>query len=202
MIKKFTKITVPFAFILGIILLCSCNDFPLKEIQNVVDNAELGKMVKKDQEMRQNNTLDMEPIDKTHRLKVMGMLANGQLRTNKDKLNAALILQHTALTFCNEKLVSISPENYYLAYQLSKSVFDSGYKKNADMVAVTYDKYLPYTKSYQKYGIQRVFDQKNNEEYWSPIDSTTTDAERAMYMIKPIKELLKEYRMKPIDFNQ
>lgn len=163
----------------------------------VSNNKELEQLVVKDQEMRNNDTLDMEPIDKTHRQRVLEMLANGEVITGQDKFNAALLLQHTALIFCNEKLVSISPENYYLAYKLSKSAFDSGYKNAGYMTAAAFDRYLLYTEGYQKYGTQRLYDEKTDEEYWAPIDSTTTDEERAVYMVKPLKELLKEYKTEP-----
>lgn len=188
------KSIVPLFFIL---LLWSCA-YRNPKISNGSNNKELEQLVGKDQEMRNNETLDMEPIDKTHRQRVMEMLANGQIITGQDKFNAALILQHTALTFCNEKLISISPENYYIAYKLSKSAFESGYKSAGNMTAATYDRYLLYTEGYQKYGTQRIYDEKANQEYWAPIDSTTTDAERAIYMVKPLKELLKEYKMQPL----
>jgi hypothetical protein len=84
------------------------------------DNPQLKELVRIDQQMRQSDTVvEMEPIDKQHRAVVMFLLATGQIKTNTDKFNASLILQHTALTFCNGKLVSISPENYLLAYQLA-----------------------------------------------------------------------------------
>jgi hypothetical protein len=183
--------------VVGVVSINSCSGELKKEMVTIPDNVELIEIAEKDQQMRQNDTLDMEPVDKVHRLKVMNLLANDQVKTSNDKLNAALILQHTALRFCNGELVSISPENYYLAYELSKSVFDSGYKKSADMVAATYDRYLLYTQGYQKYGTQRVYDEKTNQEVWAPIDSNTTDTERKRYNIKPLKELLKEYKMKP-----
>ena len=180
----------------SVLMLWSCvNRNP--KISDVSNNKELEQLVVKDQEMRNNDTLDMEPIDKMHRHQVMELLADGQVITGQDKFNAALILQHTALTFCNEKLVSISPENYYLAYKLSKSAFESGYKNAGNMTAATYDRYLLYTEGYQKYGTQRIYDEKTEEEYWAPIDSNTTDEERAIYMVKPLKKLLKEYKIQP-----
>jgi len=164
---------------------------------SVSDNSQLEELVRVDQQMRQNDTLDMEPVDKEHRAIVMSLLASGLIKTNKDKFNAALILQHTALTFCNNKLRSISPENYFLAHQLAKSAFESGDKSVAYMTAATYDRYLLYTEDYQKYGTQRVLDEKTGEEVWAPIDPKTTDEERAKYNVPPLTELLKQYKMKP-----
>lgn len=180
-----------------VFLFCLLGIFSCKKNEEIIsDNIELKNMVIKDQEMRQLDTLDMEPIDKKHRMKVMELLAQGKVKTQKDKFNAALILQHTALTYCDQKLVSISPENYYLAYQLVKNSFEEGDTSVATMVATTYDRYLLYTEGFQKYGTQRVYDESTDSFLWAPIDTTTTDQERAKYKIKPLIDLLKEYKMK------
>lgn len=164
----------------------------------ISDNPQLKELVRIDQQMRQSDTVvEMEPIDKQHRAVVMFLLATGQIKTNTDKFNASLILQHTALTFCNGKLVSISPENYLLAHHLAKSAFESGDRSAAYMTAATYDRYLLYTEGYQKYGTQRVLDEATEDEVWAPIDSKTTDEERAKYNVPPLTELLKKYKMKP-----
>ncbi len=164
------------------------------------DNLELSRMVMEDQKMREsdNDTIDMEPIDKLHRQKVMQLIVEGKTVTNKDKTNAALILQHTALTFCNNELVSISPENYYLAYLLSKSAFENGDENAGYFCAVTYDRYMLYTEGYQKYGTQRVFEEETGNEVWAPIDPKTTDAERAAYNVPKLSVLLSKYKMKPL----
>lgn len=179
------------------ILICSCKSTYQTQQVIIDDNPELKEMVRKDQEIRQNDTLDWEPIDQTHRERVMWLLANGKVRTNEDKLNASLLLQHTALTFCSDELKSISPENYLMAHQLARSAFEGGEKGAAYMTAVTYDRYLLYTAGYQKYGTQRVPDEVTGEEVWAPIDTKTTDEERAKYNVPSLKELLKKYRMKP-----
>ena len=65
------------------------------------------------------------------------------------------------------------------------------------MTAATYDRYLLYTAGYQKYGTQRVLDELTGEEVWAPINKETTDEERAKYNVPVLKELLKNYKMKP-----
>jgi hypothetical protein len=186
-------------FLFAVFSLFSCTSTKNIPAQVISDNEQLKEMVKKDQEMRNSNSNDpMEPVDQIHRRKVMELLANGLVRTFEDKLNAALILQHTALTFCGDQLKSISPENYYLAYLLSKSALDSGYKAARNFTATTYDRYLLYTEGYQKYGTQKIYDEKAGEWVWAPIDPLTTDQERQEYGIKPLAELLKESRMMPL----
>jgi hypothetical protein len=181
----------------AVISLAACKPQNKTISVTVSDNPQLKELVRIDQQMRQNDTLDMEPVDKKHREIVLSLLANGLIKTNEDKFNASLILQHTALTFCNDKLRSISPENYLLAHQLAKSAFESGDKSAAYMTAATYDRYLLYTEDYQKYGTQRVIDEPTGQEVWAPIDPGTTDQERAKYNVPPLSELLKKYRMKP-----
>jgi hypothetical protein len=162
------------------------------------NNAELEKLVARDQEMRATDTDEpMEPTDKIHRKRIMEMLTAGDIKTVEDKFNAALILQHTALTYCNGELQSISPENYFLAYSLARSAFELGYSDAAYMTAATYDRYMLYTEGFQKYGTQKIYDEKTDKMLWAPIDTTTTDQERAIYKVKPLKELLKEAKMKP-----
>jgi len=162
----------------------------------VSDNIELEKMVQKDQETRQSqNDEPLESIDKEHRKRVLEMLAQGKIKTVNDKYNAALILQHTNLIICNGKLMSISSENYYLAYALSKSAMELGSKGAGTLAAATYDRYLLYTEGYQKYGTQKVYEKETDQMIWAPIDSVTSDEEREKFGVKPLLELLKECKM-------
>ncbi|SRX76011.1 hypothetical protein [Aequorivita antarctica] len=182
------------ALIVLSILLLSCTS-KVDEISPVNDNEELIEMVLKDQKMRLENFENLEEIDQEHRTKVMELLADGKIITNKDKLNAALILQHTNLTYCNDNLTSLSNENYLLAYMLSKSAFENGSNEAAYYVAITFDRYSLYTKGFQKYGTQRVIDDKTEKELWAPIDTSTTDEERAKYNVPALKDLLRMYNI-------
>lgn len=179
-------------------LLSSCWSGETSSFAMVKNNDELKAMVVKDQAMRSSaKDVDLEATDKVHRDRVFELLAAGCIQTNEDKLNAALILQHTALIYCNDKLKSVSPENYLLAYQLSKSAFEAGDERAAYFVATTYDRYLLYTQGYQKYGTQRIFDEQTGAEMWAPIDPVTTDAERRMYSVPAFDSLLRQYTMQP-----
>jgi len=55
---------------------------------------------------------------------------------------------------------------------------------------------LFFTQGYQKYGTQKIYDEESDSFLWAPIDSTTTDEERIKYNVPPIKELLKQCKMK------
>jgi hypothetical protein len=52
---------------------------------------------------------------------------------------------------------------------LAKSAKESGLKNGAYMVAATFDRYLLYTEGYQKYGTQKIADEKTNNFVWAPI---------------------------------
>lgn len=182
--------------VLFVLLLNSCKEQSQKT-ETIKNNAELEEMVANDQEMRMTNKDEpMEPKDKIHRQRVMELLSQNLIITPDDKFNAALILQHTALTYCNNILKSISPENYYLAYTLAKSSSESGNKDADYLVAAAYDRFLLYTEGYQKYGTQKVYYKETDEMLWAPIDTLTTDEERKKYGVKALSELLKEGKMK------
>jgi hypothetical protein len=164
--------------------------------QPKTNNQELIKMVEIDQKMRLNDEKNYEGKDREHRKKVMELLVNGKIITPTDKLNAALLLQHTSAIYCNNELKSHSPENFLLAYILSKSAYDTGEIKAASYVAITYDRYLFFTEGYQKYGTQKVYDEETDSFLWAPIDTTTTDEERVKYNVAPLSELLKQCGVK------
>jgi hypothetical protein len=178
------------------LLLLGCNTTS-QQTDLLKNNAELEQMVIDDQEMRKSESDEpMEPKDKIHRQRVMELLSENLIKTPTDKFNAALILQHTALTYCNDDLKSISSENYYLAYTLAKSSMETGNKEAAYLVAATYDRFLLYTEGYQKYGTQQVYYEEEDDMLWAPIDTLTTDEERKIYGVKGLSDLLKEAKMK------
>ena len=176
--------------ILFLIVCVACKSAKNGTVQQE-NNYELEQMIKKDQEIRTNDSDEpFEPIDQKHRLRVFEMLVNGELQTATDNENAALLLQHTAATYCNDKLVSVSPENYYLAYCLAKKACGNCY-----LTAVTLDRYLLFTVGQQKFGTQKEWSEQEQKFLWSPIDSTTSDAERSAYSVPTLQNLLLECEM-------
>jgi len=172
--KKLCLITITVT-----LLLSSCVNKP----SEIEDCQELIEMYNADQKLRASESDEpYEPSDKKGRLRVFELLVEGKIRTNNDKMNAAIILQHTGLVMCDEKIKSINPENYYLAYLLAKSSYENGNKDAAYFTAATYDRYLLYTKGYQKYGTQKIY-------------STTTDSEREKYKIPSLKVLTEQYEI-------
>lgn len=154
-------------------------------------NPLLAQLAREDQGSRSGQTIARTDAE---RLKlVLAELANGGVRTPEDKANAAIVLQHTGLTFCGDKLVSLSADNYLLAHYLASAAFDSGYAEARYLVPQTIDRYLSLTQGVQKYGTNRFNHPVTGAEEWAPIDRSVTDAERAKYGVPPLAELLKQF---------
>lgn len=154
-------------------------------------NQLLRELAKEDQDSRRGKKVDRTDDDRISI--VLSMIGQGEVREPEDKFNAALILQHTGLTFCDKQLVGKSPDNYLLAHHLAKSAYEAGYKNARSLVAMTIDRYLTFTAGYQKYGTSRLNNPETGAEELVPIDRKTTDEERAKYGVPPLAELLKEY---------
>ena len=125
---------------------------------------------------------------------VFGEIAGGRVQTPQDKFNAALILDHSPMTFRDNKLVALSPDNYLLGHELANSAFEAGYGDAKVLVAQTLDRYLSMTTGCQKYGTNRFINQANGAEELAPVDRKTTDQERARYGVPPLDTLLHQYR--------
>jgi hypothetical protein len=124
---------------------------------------------------------------------VLEQLAAGAVITPEDKCNAALVLDHTGLTFRGDKLESVSPDNYLLAHYLAQRAFAADGKTCRGLVAATIDRYLGFTTGQQKYGTNRIINQSTGNEELFPIDRATPDSERAKYAVPPLADLLKKY---------
>lgn len=154
-------------------------------------NADLKALAQEDQAFRRGAKIERSDEDRIDL--VLHLLAKGADQTAEDKFNAALVLQHTPLDFCEKRLVSKSADNYLLAHYLAEQSFAAGYQPARILVAQTIDRYLSFTVGRQKYGTNRVINQETGKEELVPIDRSTTDAERAKYGVPSLKELLKRY---------
>lgn len=173
--------------ILVVALLCIF--LPLKNAHG--QNPLLRQLAKEDQDFR--NGKEVARTDRERQKLVLALIAQGASMVPEDKFNAALVLDHTGLTYCDQRLVSKSADNYLLAHYLFTSAFESGYKDARYLVAASFDRYLSFTEGYQKYGTNRVVNQETGKEEWVPIDRKTPDSERAKYGIPPLAKLLKQY---------
>lgn len=196
-------------FILFQVIACSTNNSESKVLEK--DNPLIQDLYLKDIEIREldarTDTVNLEEYDKVHREKIFQFLVENKVITSKDKIRAAWILQHTAAKICEGEVTSMSPENFLLAYKLS-SIALSELEARGDtstirkeniprVVALNYDRYLLFTKGYQKFGTQFVFDDKSGEMLLAPIDtSLSNDVEREKYYVEPLKVLMKKYKMK------
>jgi len=154
-------------------------------------NAELKKLMEEDQAVRQPGKEITGDDDRIKR--VLELLAKGAAQTPEDKYNAALVLQHTPLTFCEGRIVAKSPYNFLLAHYLAKESYEGGYNNARGLIAMSMDRYLSFTTGHQKYGTNFVFNQKTGKDELVPVDRATPDNERAQYGVAPLAELLKKY---------
>ncbi|HJP85402.1 MAG TPA: hypothetical protein VJ852_05400 [Gemmatimonadaceae bacterium] len=156
------------------------------------NNRLASDLAREDQLSRTGGTVsrsDKERVDL-----ILNELAHNRITTAEDKFNAALILDHSPMTFRGDTLVAKSPDNYLLAHYLARSAVESG---NADaklLVAQTVDRYLSMTTGCQKYGTNRFINQATGAEELSPIDRKTTDEERAQLGVPPLAKLLSQFR--------
>jgi len=155
-------------------------------------NAELSRLAAEDQAVRSGKADTSS--DEARRIRVMELLAAGDVATPQDKFNAGLVLQHTGLEFCEGRLRSISPENYLLANYLFVEALDGGFEDARGMVAASMDRYLSFTSGVQRYGTNRIVDQSTGEELLVPIDRSVSDEERRKYGVPPLNELLEKWR--------
>lgn len=154
-------------------------------------NSLLRELAKEDQDSRTGKSVTR--TDEQRIKIVLSLIGSGELKTPEDKFNAALVLQHTPLTYCDKQLVSKSPDNYLLAHTLFKIAFEAGYKDAGYLVAASIDRYLSFTEGYQKYGTNRIVNQETGKEELVPIDRKTPDSERAKYGVPPLSTLLKQF---------
>ena len=154
-------------------------------------NRLLRELAKEDQDSRKGK--EIARTDDERVKLVLALIGQGAVLSPEDKFNAALILEHTGLTFCDKRLTGRSPDNYLLAHHLFKSAFESGYKEARSLVAASIDRYLTFTEGYQKYGTSRLNNQETGKEELVPVDRKTPDSERAKYGVPPLAELLKQY---------
>lgn len=153
----------------------------------------LKTLAEEDQAVRMNPPRKVARSDEDRVALVLQLLAEGAAKTPEDKYHAALVLQHTPADFCGTRLVSKSPDNYLLAHYLAEQAYTGGYKDARLLVAQSIDRYLAFTKGYQKYGTNRLINRKTGKEELVPIDRAVPDSERAKYGVPPLAELLKRY---------
>ncbi len=161
-----------------------------------VSCAELAHMFTQDQADRNADSDEpTAPKDRERRKRLFELLADGAVVTAEDKFRAAMILNHTSLKFCDGRIVSASVENYFLAHRLAMESFEAGNQDARVLVAQTIDRYSFYTTGQQMYGTHRVWNSELEKEFTAPVDPSVTDAERAVYGVAPLADLLARHPM-------
>ena len=159
--------------------------------QSYGQNALLKELATEDQDTTSGKAV--KRTDQERLALVLELLGKGLVMQPEDQANAALVLQHTGATYCDGKLISLSPDNYLLGHNLANSAYKAGYAKARWLVAASLDRYLSFTQGYQKYGTNRLTNPKTGKDEWVPIDRNTSDKERAEYGVAPLATLLKQF---------
>ncbi|MGC3981420.1 MAG: hypothetical protein QM808_09190 [Steroidobacteraceae bacterium] len=165
------------------------------EPASFTNNARLSQLFEEDQDDRRgfpNTKLSYKEInvrDEARRNEVLAMLKRVELRTAQDYLYAAVIFNHgqtfehyrmsTSLAWIAHEL---EPENTTYAWQ----------------TAASWDRMMLRKNRPQWYGVQTRRDEKSNLVLQDLDESAVSDAERAMYNVKPLEELKKSPGSSPI----
>ena len=146
----------------------------------------LKEMVAEDQRLRTDTTLDYSIVhaaDRKHHEKIFELLAQGRITQAADLYRAALLLQHTDPSSCREC--------YLLAHYLALRSVELGYDEARYLAAANLDRYLVFSDQTQKYGTQHNVD-SSGRWFLFPIDSLTTDSDRARWDVPPLKDLIRD----------
>ena len=117
---------------------------------------------------------------------VMKMYADNELTNPLDAFHAAIILHHGIE---NEYAVAANDLCKYAVARLGDNHKDI--RSARWLYAASYDRILVHDGKLQKFGTQFVKNKDGKFELATPIDSATTDEERAWYGIPAIEETLK-----------
>lgn len=144
-------------------------------------NKELQRIYNADQKDRKNPFIrnDFVLLKKRDLLRktILDKLSrSSQIRTAMDYYYAAFLYHH-----------NLSLESSKKAIRFAKKSIKLGNKKAHYLYALTVDRLLIKEGKRQKFGTQyRII---NNVRKLYPIDSKTTDAERSMYDVPPLKQI-------------
>ena len=158
-------------------------------------NPALASLAREDQAEQRGATVEHTSQQRVEL--VLAELANGRVVTPEDEFRAALVLDHSPMTFRNDQLAAKSPNDYLLGHYLARRAFERGYPPAGLLSAQTIDRFLSMTQGYQKYGTNRFINQATGAEELAPIDRSVTDEERSRYGVPPLAELLKRYPEAP-----
>ncbi len=144
------------------------------------DNDELRSIFEQDQADREGivgageaDWSAMAARDKGRRERVTELLATGAVETGADHFHAAMVLQH------GDTLAS-----YRQACELAATARRLGDHRGAWLAAAALDRWLVTSGRPQRFGTQ--YQARDGQWILSPVDDSTTDAERARWNVPPL----------------
>jgi hypothetical protein len=169
---------------------------PLSRSGRLDSTMTLVQLADEDQEVREGFTSVRTDEDRVHL--VLRRLAECGARSPQEQFSAALVLQHSPLAVRGNELAALNPDHYLLAHFLAKRALAGGHERARLLVAQSIDRYLSFTQGVQRYGTNRLVDQKTGAIELVRIDRTTTDAERASFGVPPLATLLAQFRERSV----
>jgi len=148
-------------------------------------NKQLEKIFKEDQLDRKNPLFNTKPSlfkkrDSQRRKLVKQMMNKGKIKTGKDYYIAALIFHHGPCIAHAKKAI----------FYAEKSI-SIGYRKAKWLYAASVDRFLTKQNKKQKFGTQFFKKTPNGDWILLPVDSKTTDKERAKFDVPTLKQMEK-----------
>ncbi len=121
----------------------------------------------------------MRELDHQRRMQVNNLMTAGTLKSAEDYFHAARIFQH-----------GDTPDDAWMAHQLSFQSAQLGYRPARWMAAAAYDRWLMYQGKPQKYGTQYVSDGKR-QRLWD-VEPDTTDLQRAEWDVPSLADQIRK----------
>jgi hypothetical protein len=149
------------------------------------DNAELARMNQEDQADRQGTIHDVDwtvvkPRDDARLKRTKELYAAGALRTGRDWLRAAMILQH-----------GNDADDFLLAHEMCVVALAQGVTEARGLAAASEDRFLRKIGRSQRFGSQ--FEPEGEPGKWrfrlAPMDTGVTDELRAAMGVPPLAEI-------------
>ena len=145
------------------------------------NNAELARMFAEDQAARRGPSIDWEELgkqDEERRRAVMSLLEAGEIQTDQDFYNAAMIFQHGE-----------SADDIRLAHAFSTIASALGGSASAKwLVAASWDRLMVRFAQPQWYGTQYVRDDEGRWVLYEVDPNAVTDEQRAEWTVPSLEE--------------
>lgn len=177
---------ITIAFVVGLLAATACIERKPHRVEQKEDpvSSQLREIYEEDLAMRADTTRSPDHVAlmaARHRETVYELLSQAVITDPEDLVRAAYILHHADLHRCRE--------THLLAHHLALTAVDKGYEDARLLAAIALDRFLIAAGVPQRFGTQYLNDSAQGPPTLYPIDSATTDSERAVWHVPPLDSL-------------